>query len=151
MAPRAKQGLAGSPERCYRSIMGRMLGIILLGVVSVIAAGPAAAWTAPPFDDPTELALPGAADGLLKAHAEGMQGAGSTGEAEAGVHPAGTEFPCTCRAAGRTFDMGETTCLATPEGLRLARCVMVLNNTSWEIMRTPCPSTRLGDEASPAG
>ncbi|WP_460448914.1 hypothetical protein [Alsobacter sp. SYSU BS001988] len=50
--------------------------------------------------------------------------------------------PCTCRAQGQTYQMGETICLRTVEGSRLARCVMVLNNTSWEPTATPCPQAR---------
>ena len=45
---------------------------------------------------------------------------------------------CTCRAFGRNFDLGGTACLATPSGPRLATCVMVLNNTSWQFSDTPC-------------
>ncbi len=46
---------------------------------------------------------------------------------------------CTCRALGRSFEVGETACLATPEGRREARCGMVLNNTSWTFTARPCP------------
>ena len=45
---------------------------------------------------------------------------------------------CTCRAQGRQFELGQTVCLATPKGPRLATCGMVLNNTSWEFSETPC-------------
>ena len=45
---------------------------------------------------------------------------------------------CVCRAAGRTFEVGETACLQTPEGPRLAECGMVLNNTSWRLTESPC-------------
>ena len=34
---------------------------------------------------------------------------------------------------------GETVCLQTPTGLRLARCEMVLNNTSWKFLPDACP------------
>jgi hypothetical protein len=59
---------------------------------------------------------------------------------------------CTCRALGRSFELGEAACLSTPKGLRLATCVMVLNNTSWEFSDTPCVSsgrskTRTADTA----
>lgn len=47
--------------------------------------------------------------------------------------------PCTCRAQGQDFQMGDTICMRTPDGSRIARCVMVLNNTSWEPTATPCP------------
>jgi hypothetical protein len=45
---------------------------------------------------------------------------------------------CTCRARNRNFELGQTACLQTPSGPRLAVCVMVLNNTSWQISDTPC-------------
>lgn len=45
---------------------------------------------------------------------------------------------CTCRAQGRQFEQGQTACLATPKGPRLATCGMVLNNSSWEFSEAPC-------------
>ena len=45
---------------------------------------------------------------------------------------------CFCRAQGRTFAVGETACLRTGEGPRVAECGMVLNNTSWQFSDTPC-------------
>ena len=45
---------------------------------------------------------------------------------------------CTCRAQGRDFQLGQTVCLTTPNGARLATCGMVLNNSSWEFSETPC-------------
>ncbi len=54
--------------------------------------------------------------------------------------------PCTCRAEGRIFQLGETTCLRTPQGSRMARCIMVINNPSWDAGTTPCPSALLPAE-----
>ncbi len=48
--------------------------------------------------------------------------------------------PCTCRAAGRVFEMGETTCLDTPSGPRQAICAMDQNVTSWRPTANACPS-----------
>ena len=45
---------------------------------------------------------------------------------------------CTCRGLGRNFDVGETACLETPKGPRIATCGMALNNTSWLFSDTPC-------------
>lgn len=45
---------------------------------------------------------------------------------------------CTCRAQGRNFEQGQTACLSTPKGPRLATCGMVLNNSSWEFSDAPC-------------
>ena len=48
---------------------------------------------------------------------------------------------CFCRAHGRTFAVGETACLRTSEGPRVAECGMVLNNTSWQFTARPCPES----------
>jgi len=45
---------------------------------------------------------------------------------------------CTCRAQGRQFELGQTACLTTPKGARLAICGMVLNNTSWQFSDALC-------------
>ena len=45
---------------------------------------------------------------------------------------------CTCRALGRQFEQGQTACLMSPKGMRLATCGMVLNNSSWEFSDAPC-------------
>ncbi|KAA2242365.1 hypothetical protein F0L46_02855 [Salinarimonas soli] len=48
---------------------------------------------------------------------------------------------CYCRAQGRQFGMGEQVCLRSPEGPRMARCVMDLNVTSWRFTQDPCPDS----------
>ena len=48
---------------------------------------------------------------------------------------------CLCRAAGRTYAVGESACLRTPAGARIADCGMVLNNTSWEFTERSCPDS----------
>lgn len=48
---------------------------------------------------------------------------------------------CTCRAEGRSFELGTTMCLKSPQGPRLARCEMALNNTSWRWLQEGCPVT----------
>ena len=45
---------------------------------------------------------------------------------------------CTCRAPGGQFELGQTACLTTPQGPRLATCGMVLNNPSWQFSEAPC-------------
>lgn len=55
--------------------------------------------------------------------------------------------PCTCRAEGRVFDMGEEACLATLEGPRMAICAMDQNVTSWKPTARTCPSARRGNPA----
>jgi hypothetical protein len=49
-----------------------------------------------------------------------------------------TASECICRAQGRQFELGQTACLVTPKGPRLATCGMVLNNTSWQFSEVPC-------------
>jgi hypothetical protein len=48
---------------------------------------------------------------------------------------------CFCRAQGRMFAYGESVCLRTPEGPRLAQCLMELNVTSWTFTERPCPES----------
>lgn len=45
---------------------------------------------------------------------------------------------CTCRALGRSFELGAKVCLKTPDGPRLATCGMSLNNTSWHFSKESC-------------
>jgi len=56
---------------------------------------------------------------------------------------AAAEENCTCRALGRDFEVGQTACLATPKGHRIAKCGTVLNNTAWLFSETPCLSSHL--------
>lgn len=49
--------------------------------------------------------------------------------------------PCTCRAKGRDYELGEVVCLPTSAGPRLATCGMELNNTSWHVTSQPCPDS----------
>ncbi|MCB1499485.1 MAG: hypothetical protein KDK07_06795 [Bauldia sp.] len=50
---------------------------------------------------------------------------------------------CTCRARdGVSLRLGETVCLNTANGPRLARCEMVLNNSSWKVTEEDCPTAR---------
>lgn len=48
---------------------------------------------------------------------------------------------CTCRAQGKRFELGETICLPTSEGPRVAVCVLEINVTSWRMSRVPCPDS----------
>jgi hypothetical protein len=45
---------------------------------------------------------------------------------------------CICRARGKEFELGQSICLSSPKGPRIATCGMVLNNTSWQFSDTPC-------------
>lgn len=50
---------------------------------------------------------------------------------------------CTCRYFGQDYRLGETVCLRGPNGTRLARCSMLLNNTTWTPLQQECPTTLL--------
>lgn len=43
----------------------------------------------------------------------------------------GQPIPCLCLFRGRQFRVGERVCMQTPDGIRITRCDLVLNNTSW--------------------
>jgi hypothetical protein len=47
--------------------------------------------------------------------------------------------PCTCRAFGRDYGMGESVCLRIDGRPAMAECGMFLNNTSWRSTGKPCP------------
>ncbi|MCZ8377179.1 MAG: hypothetical protein O9342_17545 [Beijerinckiaceae bacterium] len=53
------------------------------------------------------------------------------------VTRASSKTPCTCRAAGRSFEVGSEICL----GNRMMRCTMAINVTSWEQTEQPCPQS----------
>jgi hypothetical protein len=59
----------------------------------------------------------------------------------AAVQPASAD--CTCRARGVVAAHGETLCIRTPEGVRLARCEKVTNVASWRFLDGPCPVAEL--------
>lgn len=48
---------------------------------------------------------------------------------------------CICRAPQLTAVVGQTVCLATPRGPRLARCEKVLNNTAWRFLARSCAAS----------
>ncbi|MBZ9846418.1 hypothetical protein LB565_00175 [Mesorhizobium sp. CA14] len=45
----------------------------------------------------------------------------------------------TCLANGKSFNVGQTACLTLDGESYLARCDMVLNNTSWTKIKDECP------------
>ena len=55
---------------------------------------------------------------------------------------------CSCRANGRSYELGERACIATPGGPRLARCALVQNVTSWAIEAEGCQVSRLGADGT---
>ncbi|QKV17743.1 hypothetical protein [Oricola thermophila] len=50
---------------------------------------------------------------------------------------------CTCRGNGQDIPEGQTVCLKTASGHKLARCERVLNNTSWKLLDADCPTATL--------
>jgi len=64
---------------------------------------------------------------------------GTPANAQQAQAPGHNPLDCYCRAEGRTFAQGETICLKTSEGPRLAQCQMAVNVMSWSITSKPCP------------
>ena len=54
-----------------------------------------------------------------------------------------TKIPCICRYQGEDFVLGEEVCMDRTTGSTMARCEMVLNNTSWKFSEAPCPVTNV--------
>jgi hypothetical protein len=50
---------------------------------------------------------------------------------------------CKCRARGVIAAEGQTLCIRTPDGVRLARCGKVLNVASWIFLDGACPQAAL--------
>jgi hypothetical protein len=65
------------------------------------------------------------------------------------VSAASADPNCICRARGQEFELGQSTCLQSPKGPRIATCGMVLNNTSWQFTDTPCVISLAPTEAEP--
>jgi hypothetical protein len=55
--------------------------------------------------------------------------------------PAHNPLDCWCLAKGRRFAPGESVCLKTAEGGRMAECRMEINVMSWGLTDEPCPET----------
>jgi hypothetical protein len=55
------------------------------------------------------------------------------------VQPAQAGPECTCRHSGGEVAEGQTACIKSPTGMKMARCETVLNNTSWKMLDAPCP------------
>ncbi len=47
---------------------------------------------------------------------------------------------CHCRAIGVVVNEGETVCISTPTGRKLARCEKSQNVSSWRFLEGICPS-----------
>jgi len=56
----------------------------------------------------------------------------------------GRRIPCLCRYRESDYRLGDTVCMNTHLGVQLARCDLLLNNTSWVPIGTPCTMSGLG-------
>ncbi|MDX8449266.1 hypothetical protein [Mesorhizobium captivum] len=54
-----------------------------------------------------------------------------------------------CLANGKSFKVGETACLTVAGESHLARCDMVLNNTSWTKVKDTCPGENQAPKLHP--
>ena len=50
----------------------------------------------------------------------------------------GIPVPWLCRSEGVVYQLGDTVCMNTHLGVQMARCDLVLNNTSWMPIGLPC-------------
>jgi hypothetical protein len=50
----------------------------------------------------------------------------------------GQNIPCRCRFQGKDLQLGAEVCMNTPNGTMLARCDLLLNNTTWAPTSIPC-------------
>ncbi len=50
---------------------------------------------------------------------------------------------CTCRHKDGETALGQIACIRSPNGMTMARCERVLNNTSWTFLNQPCPTANL--------
>jgi len=67
--------------------------------------------------------------------------ASAPADAQHAQAPGHNLLECYCRAEGRIYAEGETICLRTAEGPRLAYCDMEINVMSWSITSKPCPES----------
>jgi hypothetical protein len=51
-------------------------------------------------------------------------------------------FDCRCIYKGHYFEQGETVCIRAYGTERMARCDMLLNNSSWTFLAGDCPQAR---------
>ena len=68
----------------------------------------------------------------------GLPGTGPTAAQDAPPPLPGNRPPCTCRANGQHYELGERACLSTPQGYRLATCTLSQNVTSWRVSGESC-------------
>jgi len=67
----------------------------------------------------------------------------SIGLAFAMAAPAAALADQECLANGKSYQLGQVACLTVADKSHLARCEMVLNNTSWTKVADSCPENTL--------
>jgi hypothetical protein len=100
-------------------------------VAAVIVAAGALGWLAPP----------GAAE---EPHAGVPPPAWPTSPYHGVIDGDGKRIPCLCRFREADYRVGDTVCMNTHLGVQLARCDLILNNTSWIPIGVPCTMSGLG-------
>jgi hypothetical protein len=53
---------------------------------------------------------------------------------------------CTCSHKGAKIPEGQKACIKTSNGMQMAQCSRVLNNTSWKFLGTPCPTAQINND-----
>ncbi|MDJ0614980.1 MAG: hypothetical protein QNJ29_15030, partial [Rhizobiaceae bacterium] len=56
---------------------------------------------------------------------------------------------CTCKYKDYDVPEGQTICMNTPSGSKMATCSRVLNNTSWKFLSEACPQAQNTIDQSP--
>lgn len=106
------------------------LGLGVVGLLAAVLAAPLPPSRALAQQDPGSPGVPPPAWPTSPFH--GVP-SGDTGE----------PIPCRCRFNGSEFRLGDTVCMRTHLGVQLARCDLMLNNTSWVPIGVPCTMSRL--------
>jgi hypothetical protein len=94
------------------------------------------------------LALPQSSGAVEPSHSEPATGGPAPAWPTSPYHgmisgATGEVIPCRCRFRGNAYRLGDTVCMSTHLGVQLARCDLMLNNTSWIPIGVPCTMSRL--------
>jgi hypothetical protein len=111
----------GGNGGCGAYAVGQTYRLCVVGALAApLLLFPCAAWAADPEEKAPPAAWPtspflGAVDGVT-----------------------GVPIPWLCRSGGSVYRLGDTVCMSTHLGVQMARCDLVLNNTSWVPIGVPC-------------
>ena len=101
-------------NRAKRQLLFVRNRLVVLAIIIFSAALPVHA------DDPAAPVMPPAVEAWRSSPFHGAI-SGATGQ----------PIPCLCRFRERKYHLGEMVCMQTPDGVRLVRCDLAQNNTSW--------------------